>query len=122
MHAPYPPFSLDCVRELYRIITSGAIRTEIKLFAKCTYELVGSGLALVPGEPEDVQPIFGEVGGDGYAELDKLQHELVAVKEVGLPPEMYGASDDAAIDPSTLMLLIDLALKLIQAIRNRRKK
>ena len=124
-HAPYPQFSSECVQDLYRIITGGLIREEIKLFAKCLYTIEGAGLAMAVGEPDDVEPLFGENTPDVEA-VEKLRDELVAIGDIGIPDGTFGATADSeAIGPLGMLLIqqgIKLALKALEAWLAKRKE
>lgn len=118
-HAPYPPLSLECVTEIIRMVRGRTVRDEIKLFAKCVYELVGGGLSLFPGEPEEVEPLIGAAD----VPTDQLQECKAALEQVQAEAQSFGAdADDAeAIDPATLAMLIQLAVTLITKWLERRK-
>lgn len=113
-HAPYPAFDLDCMREVVRIVRGGTILTEKKLFAKCVYELTGAGLSLTIGEPDVLGPFAGTV----EPSLTDLEDCCSALQDA----DVFGAAEDEAIDPATIMLLVELAVKIITAIIERRKQ
>lgn len=123
-HQPYPTFDVDCAKDIYRIVTSGQIVEEKSLFAKCVYTLVGAGLGLTLGEPDDVKPLLLAAEGIDLATLEQCREALAGVADTGLPPGMMAAPDagEKAIDPATLAMLIQLAVQLITAFINRKKK
>ncbi len=124
-HQPYPGFSTECVQDLYRIITGGLIREEIKLFAKCLYTIEGAGLGMAVGEPDDVEPLFSAAEPD-VESVEKLRDEMVAIGDIGLPKDTFGASGDSeAIGPLGMLLIqqgIKMALKALEAWLAKRKE
>lgn len=117
-HLAYPPFSLACVRDTVRIVRGRTVAAEQKLFAKCVWSLAGTGLGATIGEPEEVEPVFASDAIDD-GELAECRAALEVAYEDGMA---YGAGEgEAAIDPATLAILIDLAVKLITKWLERRK-
>jgi hypothetical protein len=114
-HQAYPAFSLDCVKDVIRIVRGGTITAELPLFAKCVYTLVGAGLGAAIGEPPDVAPALAAADSD--AELRECCAALESVAGV----QMAAAEGEQAIDPATIALLVQLAVQLIQAFLNRKK-
>lgn len=120
-HQPYPPFQLECLTTIVRIVRSKAIAEERALFAKCLYEILGAGLALGFGEPDG--PILtgqesAELEAASTAELMKCCEALESAQS---EVQSVGDAEAKAIDPATLAILIDLAIRIITAIINRRK-
>jgi hypothetical protein len=115
-HQPYPTFELDCIRDLVRMVRGRTVRTELPLFAKCVYTLVGAGLAASVGEPDLVEPSFGSAD---VSDADLLECQAALQEFEGT----FGAEADGAeaIDPATLAMLIQLAVTLITKWLERRK-
>ena len=117
---PYPQFSLVTVTTLWTMLRERTVRDNPKAFAKHLYVLMGAALGLLVGEPEDVPPLFGDVEQADDANLESLMTELKAVKEEGL--ETFGAAEgEQAIDPATIIMLIQVIVPLIQKILERRR-
>lgn len=116
-HQPYPAFSAECFGDLIRVVRGGTVREELPLFAKCVYTLAGAALGATVGEPAG--PLAGAApdAEQSVEELRECLASLSALKEDG--HGVYGA-DEAAIDPATLSLLIQLAVQLISAWINRK--
>ncbi len=114
-HVAYPAFSLDCVRNVVRIVRGGTVAAELKLFAKCVWSLTGTGLGAAIGEPGEVEPVFAAVD---EGELK----ECLAALEVAYDDGMVYGAGETAIDPVTLSIMIDLAVKLLKAWIERRKQ
>jgi hypothetical protein len=126
-HRPYPNLDIECVTTLIDIGRRGAIRTEIKSFAKCGYELLGAGLLITVGEPDDVIPIDGvtSVGfGDAPEPTIEQVEEAHGYLTAALPDlESYGAEEGGAeaIDPATLTMIVTLILKGLELWLSRKK-
>ena len=128
-HRPYPNLDLGCIKTVIDIGRRGAIKAEIKTFAKCGYELLGAGLSITVGEPDDVIPIDG-VTMVGVAPVEEPTVEQVEEAQgyliAALPDlEAYGAQATEAgieaIDPATLALIVQLVLKGIELWLSRKK-
>lgn len=115
MHTPYPSFSLLCVQEVIRIVRGGTLKDELALFVKCAYTLTGSFLGTTIGEPGEEHA----VGSVETASVDEIKEckdalELVAFQGfVDVDSETLFGNDETAIDPATLALIVQLAIKLI---------
>lgn len=122
VHPPYAAFDVDCVKDVIRIIRGGTVREELPLFAKCVHTLVGAGLGATIGEPPG--PLAASAVAETVVEecslssLEECRHVLEDLQEDG--PGTFGA-DEAAIDPATLAVLIQLAVQLLNAWINRKK-
>ncbi len=138
-HRPYPQLQVECVTTLIDITRRGALRAEIKEAAKCAYDLGGAALGIIVGEPDDV------IVGDAVTIVGDLQLNDVSLQdletrhaqlEASLPElESFGAGADAGgfgedaegveelakIDPATVALFFQLALKVIEFFMNRKK-
>lgn len=112
----YPAFSLEVVQGIVRIVRGRTVAAEYQLFVKLVWSIVGTGLGATIGEPANVEPVFGAVD-DG--ELTECQAALEAAYEEGMA--YGGAEGEAAIDPATIAILIDLAIKIITRIIERRR-
>lgn len=112
---PYPEgIPTVAVAAVVRIIREGTIRAESALFVESLYDLVGALLAIIFG---DSQPTFG-ASPDGS--LDELASLLASVEEDGLPTEGTFGADEKAIDPATILLIIQLVSKLIEMWKKRK--
>lgn len=122
MHQQYPPFSLECVTNIVRIVRARAIAEERALFAKCVYELVGAGLAMSVGEPSD-GPFAGSNEVLESTKVEELEDCRAALSEAQGQVESFGAAVDekVGLDPATLALLLQIGMKLLEAIIARRK-
>lgn len=118
-HTPYAPFSLECPKEIIRMVSGRTVRNELPLFAKCVHTIAGTALGATIGEPADVEPL---VFGSDDVTIADLEEVKAALKEVKEEPTFGAGEGDEAIDPATLMLLIDLAIKLITKLIERRKQ
>jgi hypothetical protein len=118
---PYPQFSLITVTTLWTMLRERTVRDNPKSFAKHLYVLLGAALGLLVGEPDDVQPLFGDAEEADDATLEGLLGELKAAQEDGIAETFGAAEGEQAIDPATLAILINLAVTLIQKIIERRK-
>ncbi len=118
-HQPYPPFSSECLSDLYRLVTTRAVREELPLFAKCLYTLIGASLGMSIGEPTHVEGVFGDAEPDA-AELEKCRDALQSYADEG---QTFGADGDEAekLDPATIAMLIQLAVTLISKWLERRR-
>lgn len=111
IHQPYPAFSLDCPKQIIRMVSGRTVRAEIKLFAKCVWSIAGTGLGATIGEPDDVEPL---VFGSDQVEVAQLEEAKAALEQVAAEGERFGAGEgegEEAIDPVTLML-IQMAIQL----------
>lgn len=128
-HQPYPEFKLECVTTLIDIGRRGAIREEIRDFAKCAYDLGGGLLKVTVGEPDDVIVGATSDGEEQLAEcsLEQLEEAHNVAVSAFLELESYGALPGAlpgaeeAIDPATLTLIMQLVLKALEFWMNRKK-
>lgn len=135
LHQPYPKLELECVTTLVDITRRGALKAEIKTAAKCAYNLGGAGLGIFVGEPEDV--IVGDaitlVGAQAVAvepsieELEDCRNQLSAAMPDILEGNfgaVGGFGEDATenLDPATLALLMQFAMKMIELFMNRKKR
>lgn len=123
-HQPYPPFDVECIQDIFRLVRGRTVRDELPLFAKCVYTLVGAGLSITLGEPNDGPMLAGQPADalEGVSD-DELQKCCQALEQAEGEVQTFGAGDAEAekLDPATLALLIQLAIQVIQAIINRRK-
>lgn len=119
-HAPYPAFDLDCIRDIIAIVRAGEVRPRLAEFVKCVYILTGAALSVTVGEPEGVEPLVGAPKADD--ELLEEAKAALAEAEEGLHGFGAAADDAEAIDPATLMLIIQLATKLIEAWLSKRRQ
>lgn len=116
MHQPYPPFQLECVTEIVSIVRRGAVREELKSFAKHAYTLQGAIQGAIIGEPDDIGPLIGSAQIDPF----KLAEAHDALVNAQGQLQSFGAAEDAeAIDPETILLIVQLVAKLIEALRKR---
>lgn len=117
MHQPYPPFQLECVTEIVSIVRRGAVREELKSFAKHAYTLQGAIQGAIIGEPDDIGPLIGSAQIDP----DKLTEAHDALVEAQGQLQSFGAGETEAeaIDPETILLIVQLVAKLIEALRKR---
>lgn len=121
-HRPYEPFRLDCVTELWRIISTRKVREETALFLKEVHSLIGSGFLMFVGEPEGVEPLVGDALDDGAIEhLQGLQDRCKAALEDGIP-ETFGAGAEEAITPDQILLIIQVVSMVIDWIKKRREE
>ena len=133
-HRPYPQLQVECVTTLIDITRRGALRTEIKEAAKCAYDLGGAALGIIVGEPDDV--IVGDavtqVGQQleeaplqdletCHAQLTASLPELESFGAGGFGEDEQSAEELAKIDPATVALFFQLALKPIEFFMNRKK-
>ena len=132
-YQPYPKLELECVTTLVDITRRGALKAEIKTAAKCAYNLGGAGLGIFVGEPEDV--IVGDdvtnvgqaVAEPSIEELEDCRNQLsAAMPEIleGNFGAVGGFGEDATenLDPATLALLMQFAMKMIELFINRKKR
>lgn len=119
---PYPALDAECLQTIVRLVRNGQVRDEFKLFAKCVYSLVGAGLGLVVGEPDPSTRQFS-VEDLPDEDLTAAQSALSDLAEDGVPQAAIADGDDPqkAMDPATVALLIQMAIKVIGAIIERRK-
>lgn len=117
-HEPYPQFSVECLKDLLRIIRGGTVREELALFAKCLYSMVGAALSATIGDPPGPVASTERLADPTNEELEECRAALASMKEDG--HGIYGANE-AAIDPATLTLIINLAVQLITAWLAKRK-
>lgn len=121
-HRPYPSLQLECVTTLIDITRRGALRAEIKEAAKCAYELGGAVLGVTVGEPADL--IVGDAARETYVEPSLQELETCHAQLTASAPELeaFGAEDaEAQIDPATMALIIQLALKALEFFMNRKR-
>lgn len=119
VHSPYPSFDLKCVTTLWTMLVARAIRSNLPSAAKHFYVLLGAALGLLVGEPEDVQPIFGDAQEADDATLKKLLTELEGVQADGVPETFGAGEDDKAGNPVVIALITALLPVLIDAIKKR---
>lgn len=128
-HRPYPSLQLECVTTLIDITRRGALRAEIKEAAKCAYELGGAVLGVTVGEPADLIVGDASSGDNGapfsetYVEPSLQELETCHAQLTASAPELeaFGAEDaEAQIDPATMALIIQLALKALEFFMNRK--
>lgn len=117
-HEPYPQFSVECLKDLLRIIRGGTVREELALFAKCLYSMVGAALSATIGDPPGPMASVERQAEPTTEELEECHAALASMREDG--HGIYG-SGEAAIDPATLTILINLAVQLITAWLAKRK-
>lgn len=121
-HRPYPQLQLECVTTLIDITRRGALRSEIKEAAKCAYELGGAMLGVTVGEPADL--IVGDATRETFVEPSLQDLETCHAQLVASAPELeaFGAEVAAeAIDPATMAIIIQLALKALEFFMNRKR-
>lgn len=99
----------EAIQNVIRIITGGTVREEWALLVKSLFQ-IGEALVdlLAPTEPT-----FGDA-----VEAEAKWGELSSTLE-GFHAEGYGASDAAAIDPATIMVIVQLVLTLIEKLRKK---
>lgn len=128
LHQPYPELQLECVTTLIDIGRRGAFRAEIKEAAKCAYDIEGAALKIFVGEPDDV--IVGQAVTQVGAQLEQCSLEQLEEchatldemsSELSCATESFGAEAAEGIDPATLALFMQLAMKLIELFMNRKK-
>lgn len=126
-HRPYPTLDVKCVTTIIDILRRGAIQAEIKEFAKCSYELGGAALGIMVGEPEDVIVGAADVAAinDGPTEGQlKECHAALTGAELTLDSAWGDSGSDGnaeKLDPATVALIIQLALKALEFFLNRKK-
>jgi hypothetical protein len=130
VHLQYPPFSSSCALDLFRLARGGfpAIKAELPLAAKCIWTLIGAGLGMTVGEPEEIFGALPEGEEEASVEqMTQLQGALQGLVDDG-HPESFGQAEGEieaeAIDPLTLMLITEglkLALKAVQKWLDKRK-
>lgn len=119
-HDPYPRFQLSCITEIIRVVRGGTVKAEAPLLCKCCYELTGAGLGITVGEPPGVEPLIGDAdfGSDG-----QLQECQDALEQAEGDINQFGAEGpDAGIGPAEIAMLIQLAMAVLKAIRERRRQ
>lgn len=117
MHHPYPEtLPVECVTEIIGIVRSGEVREKVDHLANCAWTIAGYGLRVSLGEPQH-EETFGSAG-----DVDQLEECKAALESACSEQESFGAAADAeAIDPATLAIILQLAIKVITALINRRK-
>lgn len=121
-HRPYPQLQLECVTSLIDITRRGALRAEIKEAAKCAYELGGAVLGATVGEPADL--IVGDDVRETFVEPSLQDLETCYAQLSASAPELeaFGAEDpNAQLDPATVALIIQLAMKALEFFMNRKR-
>lgn len=115
MHIAYPPLSMECVKDITRIVISKKVKEEKVLLAKCCWSTVGAALGLSIGEPPEV--FAGDVASD-EATLEAARECRSALESVTIEDcqgEFTGAQSEA-IDPVTAALLYQVITLAIKAI------
>lgn len=118
MFHPYPALKVEHLSTIVRIIRERSFEQETPLLAKCAYTLVGAGLKMMVGEPEGV-PLSADLAEAlPVDDLVAAQSALRGLVEDGLPRASHSESAES-LGPTSL--LIELALKAIAQIIERRK-
>lgn len=123
MGHPYPEsLPVDCLTDIVSLIRSRQVAAEKAKFFNCVWTVQGYAQKLGFGDPEQQ---FGEAAPLQEADANQLDDCAVALlsfkSEVSDEPT-FGADGEEAIDPATILVLIELAMKVIEFIRNRRNK
>lgn len=106
---------LECISAVVSMVRNREVAEKKAEFAHCVWEIQGFAQKSLLGEGEHN---FGDAGPWSEAELTEC---ATALKDFQDEPPTFGATEEEAIDPATLMILVQLAIKLITALANRRK-
>lgn len=108
------------IGNVIRIVTGGTIREEWALLVRSLLIIAGALVDLI----DPAEPLVGDAARaaarDAARDAARAAQfdELAAVLE-GFHAEGYGASDAAAIDPATIMVIVQLVLTLIEKLRKK---
>lgn len=97
----------EAIADIIRIITSGRVREEWALLVRSLFEV---GIALV--DLVDDKTFSADPADE--AKIAELESTLN-----GFHAEGYGASTAEAIDPATIMVIVQLVLTLIEKLRKK---
>lgn len=104
---------VSCGSEIVRIVTSKRIVEERAQFGHCLWVCQGFLQSVVLGNPPEHDHAFSAVGDE--------DEQLTAVYDALSPLVGFGAgSEDAAITPAEILVVVQLVLKLIELFRKGR--
>lgn len=122
VHPPYPTFDVECFKDTLRIIRGGTVREELPLFAKSFHTLLGAAFGAIIGEPPG--PMSAAALGEEFMQecsLDELKQLRVGLESLNEDGPGLAAADEAAIDPATLALIVQLVLALVNKWINKKE-
>ena len=119
-HVLYPTqFPVQCALDVVSLIRSGNYKDSIPEFGLHLWNLQGYVQYATLGLPPNHAFSAGPLASDG--QLAELEDNLVAFTE-DADRGAFGAAGADAIDPATVLMLIQVATQVIAFIRNLRKK
>jgi hypothetical protein len=125
---PYPALAFDNLTAAIDLFRAGEVVEKRDLFANLVWNIQGPLQSLVFGDP-DKKSTSASVGEDSeaQADMDERLEEFGGMLDRALPQlsaaAVAGSTDAgvAAIDPQTILAIINVVLQLIDAWRKRRQ-
>jgi hypothetical protein len=121
----YPPsLPVDCLTDIVNLIRSRQVAAEKAKFFNCVWTVQGYAQKLGFGDPDSEERFGAAPLEDADCnQLDDCQVALLTYKrEVSDEPQTFAAAEgETAIDPLTVLAIIEMAMKIIVFIRERRK-
>lgn len=113
-HTPYPlQFPTECFTELFSSVREGKILEDIESNALHAWNIQGYLMSKVIGDPG---PLSGESFGVSQTDLDEVE-QCCARAIDDLKAKQYTGGSEAAIDPATIILIIEVIAQLIKLFR-----
>lgn len=111
-------FPLTQVQDIIRMVRDRTVRSELRLFAESVWTIIGYCLGmLLRKEPLIGADVFAmEQLDEAFASMSTLQSGDGCLCD---DPGAEAAGEEA-IDPATIIMLVELALKIWQALKNRK--
>jgi hypothetical protein len=120
-HHPYPAvLPTECLTTVISLIRNRQVADQPAEFANCLWTMVGFGLKLGFGDPDAHEEKFGAADVPSDKELNECHAALASYEDDG--PSFAAAEGEQAIDPATIVVLVQLVMQIIEFLRNRKKK
>ena len=124
---PYPALALDNLTAAIDVFRAGEVVEKRDLFANLAWNIQGPLQALVFGNPDRQVASSAAENADLMADFDEHLDEFAGVLNRNLvqfsavAASGAEAADTKAIDPATILAIVNLVLQLIDAWRKRKQ-
>jgi hypothetical protein len=123
---PYPPLAFENLTQAIGIFRTGEIVEKRALFANLAWNVQGPLMALVFGDPDRTLGAVFDEDADHEADLEKhlddFEGMLIRTKMQLSSVALSARGPDAqAIDPATILAIVNVVLQLLDAWRKRRQ-
>ncbi len=123
MGHPYPEaLPVDCLTDIVNLVRSRQVAAEKAKFFNCVWTVQGYAQKLGFGSPDEERFGAAPLQEADANQLDDCAIALLSYKQEVSDEPTFGAEGEEAIDPLTVLAIIEMAMKIIEFIRNRRNK